>query len=203
MMNKSWLHCGLSVFLGFLCLLPGVAIAESITTVTWDNLIPKTVVLLPNAELTEREQAPAWGSRRATGKSGAKADQTELTPELMQELLPLVKTFDNRKVSLSGYMVPLDFEAARVRNFLLVPFVGACIHVPPPPPNQIVFVQGTRDFAVTDLWTPITVTGVFNRGIFTSDLAEAGYTIAAETVQEYKHPNPRSIDPSLHKRFWE
>ena len=45
------------------------------------------------------------------------------------------------QVRIPGYVLPLEFEGTRVREFLLVPYVGACIHVPAPPPNQMVFVR--------------------------------------------------------------
>ena len=57
------------------------------------------------------------------------------------------QSLDGKRVHIGGYVVPLDFEATTVKEFLLVPFVGACIHVPPPPANQIVYVkveQGLR-----------------------------------------------------------
>ena len=53
----------------------------------------------------------------------------------------LVSKLDGHVIKLPGYVLPLDFEGTLVRSFLLVPYVGACIHVPPPPPNQIVHVQ--------------------------------------------------------------
>ena len=47
---------------------------------------------------------------------------------------PVVAELNGKRVKIGGYVVPLDFDATKVTEFLLVPFVGACIHVPPPPP---------------------------------------------------------------------
>ena len=52
----------------------------------------------------------------------------------------VVDDLDGRYVLLPGYVVPLEFSDSRIIEFLLVPWVGACIHKPPPPANQIVHV---------------------------------------------------------------
>jgi hypothetical protein len=53
----------------------------------------------------------------------------------------IVEDLNGRIVRMPGYLLPLDVIGAKVTEFLLVPYIGACIHVPPPPPNQIVYVK--------------------------------------------------------------
>lgn len=62
-------------------------------------------------------------------------------------------------IRMPGYALPLEYEGAAIQEFLLVPYVGACIHVPPPPQNQMVFVKLAEPFIVTDLFTPVWITG--------------------------------------------
>jgi hypothetical protein len=71
----------------------------------------------------------------------------------------VVTELDGKRVRIGGYVVPLDFEAATIKEFLLVPFVGACIHVPPPPPNQIIYVKTAKGFDVAGSFDPVYVTG--------------------------------------------
>ena len=71
----------------------------------------------------------------------------------------VVDGLDGRLVQLPGYVLPLELGKKGVREFLLVPYIGACIHVPPPPTNQIVFVRSAQPFEVRDLYMPVTVTG--------------------------------------------
>ena len=71
----------------------------------------------------------------------------------------VVASLDGKRVQIGGYVVPLDFDATRVKEFLLVPFVGACIHVPPPPPNQIVYVKAEGGVDVKGTFDPVWVTG--------------------------------------------
>lgn len=66
----------------------------------------------------------------------------------------------NQTVQLSGYALPLQWtQAQRISAFLLVPYVGACIHVPPPPPNQMVYVQLQQAREAPGVFTPVTVVG--------------------------------------------
>ena len=57
-------------------------------------------------------------------------------PDLTQDQSALVSDYDGKRVRIPGYIVPIGFDGVGVKEFLLVPYVGACIHVPPPPPNQ-------------------------------------------------------------------
>lgn len=70
-----------------------------------------------------------------------------------------VEELDGKRVSLSGFVLPLEFEGKKVKEFLLVPWVGACIHTPPPPPNQIAMVVAETAFASKGMFEAVTVTG--------------------------------------------
>jgi uncharacterized protein len=98
----------------------------------------------------------------------------------------VVTEFDGKRVRIGGYVVPLDFEATNVKEFLLVPFVGACIHVPPPPPNQIIYVKSAKGFDVAGSFDPVYVTGILKVANQFTGLAETGYSIDAEKVETRK-----------------
>ncbi|AGK59077.1 hypothetical protein HYPDE_37028 [Hyphomicrobium denitrificans 1NES1] len=98
----------------------------------------------------------------------------------------VVPELDGQNVSIGGYVVPLDFDATTVKEFLLVPFVGACIHVPPPPANQIIYVKTDKGFEVGGQFDPVTVTGKINTTVAFTGLADAGYTITADSVEPRK-----------------
>lgn len=98
--------------------------------------------------------------------------------------VPVVAELNGRRVRIGGYVVPLDFDATKVTEFLLVPFVGACIHVPPPPANQIIYVKSAQGITLKGEFDPVYVTGtITTEGQFTG-LAETGYSIAAEAVED-------------------
>ncbi len=94
----------------------------------------------------------------------------------------VVAELNGKRVKIGGYVVPLDFESTTVKEFLLVPFVGACIHVPPPPANQIVYVKTDKGFEVGATFDPVTVTGTMKTETAFTGIADAGYSIDAESV---------------------
>ncbi len=63
-----------------------------------------------------------------------------------------------------------------------MPFVGACIHVPPPPANQIIYVKSDKGFEVTGAFDPVSVVGTMKTETAFTGLADAGYSIEAESV---------------------
>jgi hypothetical protein len=106
----------------------------------------------------------------------------------------VVKDIDQQEVRLPGYALPLDYSGSGVDEFLLVPYVGACIHVPPPPPNQIVFVRVKEAFKPEDLFTPVWVTGRITAKPVTKSLTlvdgeghiHTGYAMDGARIELYK-----------------
>ena len=94
--------------------------------------------------------------------------------------------FNGKQVRMPGFVVPVDFIGAEVREFLLVPYVGACIHVPPPPPNQVVFVTAREPVEVDGLFQAVWVTGTLNTLQMSTELAEIGYRLVADEVEPYE-----------------
>lgn len=96
---------------------------------------------------------------------------------------PVVNELNGQRVRIGGYVVPLDFDATTIKEFLLVPFVGACIHVPPPPPNQIIYVTAAEGFELKGQFDPVYVTGTLKTGPQYTGLAVTGYKLEAEKVE--------------------
>lgn len=114
--------------------------------------------------------------------------------ELMDKLAaihkssPVQPTLSGKLVKLPGYIVPLETDGKKSTEFLLVPYFGACIHVPPPPLNQTVYVK-TEDedgAELRKLFDIVWVTGIITVETQSTELAEAGYTIAALKVEPYE-----------------
>lgn len=98
----------------------------------------------------------------------------------------IVAELEGQTVSIGGYVVPLDLDATTVKEFLLVPFVGACIHVPPPPANQIIYVKADKGFEIGGAFDPVTVTGKIHTTAAFTGLADAGYTITPDSIEPIK-----------------
>lgn len=170
---------------------PVVAISEDAPrTLKWAELRPPKApaALSPNKSFSA-------GSAKVEGAPAA--DDTEPAPPpsaegkfmSMKKRQPggdkppaIVPELNGQRISIGGYIVPLDFESTTIKEFLLVPFVGACIHVPPPPANQIIFVTSATGIEITGQFDPVTVTGTIKTETAFTGLADAGYSLAAETV---------------------
>jgi uncharacterized protein len=98
----------------------------------------------------------------------------------------VVSELDGKTVRLPGFPVPFDFNAsAGVKEFLLVPYFGACIHTPPPPPNQVVYIHSETPITLKSLWDPIWVEGVLTTKKRESDIGDAAYTLTVRLVEPY------------------
>jgi uncharacterized protein len=95
------------------------------------------------------------------------------------------RQLNGKRISIPGFMVPLEDDAQEVTEFLLVPYAGACIHVPPPPPNQMVYVQLIQGKAKMSFTEPIVVTGTLKILNVKSPYGDVSYSLDGETLKPY------------------
>ena len=99
----------------------------------------------------------------------------------------VVDDLDGKKVRIPGYIVPLDFSAnAEHREFLLVPYFGACLHTPPPPPNQIIFVSAEPPAKIPDIYDPVWLEGSLTTGRFDTELGNSAYELSLSLLEPYE-----------------
>ena len=106
----------------------------------------------------------------------------------------MVDDLDGKEVRIPGYVLPTEFSGSKVVEFLLVPYVGACVHTPAPPVNQMVHVRLDEGFTSEGLFAPVWVTGRINTTMSTQTISfndgemdvEAGYRIEADIVAPYE-----------------
>lgn len=105
----------------------------------------------------------------------------------------VVDSFNNQHIKIPGYIVPLDFDKQNLTTrFFLVPFFGACIHVPPPPPNQIILVDYPQGIKVKSLYDVFSISGLLKTSLFQHQMATSAYVMKAAKVEAYE---PRSWAP--------
>ncbi|EBA06521.1 DUF3299 domain-containing protein [Sagittula stellata] len=148
--------------------LPHAARAEKAITLEWADLMPKGSTALPPSlqGLVEHDAA-------------SMASQQPMSTGIVTE-------YNGKTVELSGFVIPLDYEGAGITAFMLVPYVGACIHVPPPPANQLVLVTTEKPYENDGLYEPVTVTGMFGTASTKTQLAEVGYALSADRIVPYR-----------------
>ncbi|GAA0787203.1 DUF3299 domain-containing protein [Marinobacterium sediminicola] len=113
-----------------------------------------------------------------------------LYDELMQSLAsaPVVETMNGQMVSVPGFVVPLEGEGDKVDRFFLVPYFGACIHVPPPPSNQIIDVHYEPGTRIESLYDAVIVSGRLTTEVFSHEMGTAGYRLEAFRIAPYEIP---------------
>ena len=146
-----------------LMLVSGVVNASEVKEVYWEDLVP------PDFNELAPQQATDHNNKMA-----------QLQPDA-----PVVDIYNGERVKVPGFIVLLEGTAELTTEFLLVPFFGACIHVPPPPSNQIVHVKMNEGVPVENLYDAVWVEGIFSTTRYSSDLAAAGYSMQGEAVHPY------------------
>ncbi|MBQ0783184.1 MAG: DUF3299 domain-containing protein, partial [Amphritea sp.] len=113
----------------------------------------------------------------------------EIKLKAMMEALssaPVVQEMDGKMIRIPGFVVPLVEEGLKVTEFFLVPYFGACIHVPPPPSNQMLYVTFEPGTNVENLYDAIWITGKLSVDRVSNDLGAAGYKVEAFKIEPYE-----------------
>lgn len=146
----------------------------------WDDLLPDAERLAPPPP-PQRIQ-PLFDDE--SGPAAVQEGSSQVNSKL-----------DGLTVKLPGFVVPIRFtrlpgngDAGLVSEFLLVPYFGACIHMPPPPPNQIVHVKMAPPIKMQNMYEPVWVTGRLSTRSVNSELADAAYSIAGQKIEIYEEP---------------
>ncbi len=160
----------------FILVISPLAYSGEYKEVSWDDLMPKGWMPSAPQELEFFEDEAF--------DNGALGSQLEALPKT--EVAPVVQSLDEQKLKLPGYIIPIKYNAGSVSEFLLVPYVGACIHTPPPPENQIVYVSLKKPMATNDMWAPVWVSGVMKVKLSMTELATAGYHMTEAVTKAYE-----------------
>ena len=164
----------------FALLLCSTLVHAEPTELGWLELMPKEDQLALEAMPEISHDSPeAAGS---FGQQGGLKQELGL-PAVMYSKKTVAR-LDGKRIRLGGYPVPLESDAeGRTTLLFLVPYPGACIHVPPPPPNQIVLVRYPKGIALDDIYEPLWVDGTLHIEAVNNDLADAAYALDARSVR--------------------
>ncbi|MEL6324798.1 MAG: DUF3299 domain-containing protein [Pseudomonadota bacterium] len=160
----------LLVFLAF------PAFGEDAKTLTWDDL-------LPEGEAERLEQL--WAQDTFLLHDTPEGGYYDSTP-VQIGTFNVVKELAGQRVRIPGFVLPFEYsESGEISEFLLVPYFGACIHSPPPPPNQIVYVTAEAPMPLGKEWQPIWAIGTMRTTNHYNDLGDAAYTLEIDEWDVY------------------
>ena len=98
----------------------------------------------------------------------------------------IIEGMDGKYIEIPGYIVPVSFDDAQiVTSFFLVPYFGACLHMPPPPPNQIIYITIEDGFKLEDFYEPVIVSGKLSVSLFEDAIASSAYTMTMDKMRFY------------------
>jgi len=148
--------------------IPRTVFAAQAREIMWDDLLPPG---LPYSEIIGEGEIDEVND---TWNPIYDANATKLNEDL-----------NGAYIRMPGFIIPFDTSAAGVTNFMLVPYVGACLHVPPPPANQLVMVNAAKPWPSDSLWDPVWVTGTLQTQLQSTKLGQTGYSIFADEMEIY------------------
>jgi hypothetical protein len=152
--------------------------AEGYSELNWDALIPvdwRPDKLFEEYNVNElRDDDP-------------RAQELMVKLKQLWKEAPVVEELDGKRVKLPGFVVPLENDGEKIHLFLLVPYFGACIHVPPPPANQTVLVSTKKGKEFEGkLFDTVWVKGTLRVEAASSEVGDAGYSLQADVVEDYE-----------------
>lgn len=157
-------------------------------TLEWDDLMPADdldALLNPPEYLYDFEDGSA--DDEITSQL-ANAVNSAINDRYQQALVStrIVPEMDGRNIRLPGFVVPLEFDDEQtITEFFLVPYFGACIHSPPPPPNQIIYVRAPKGIQLEALYDPFWISGKISTKLVENYMATAAYSMEMQSYEDY------------------
>jgi hypothetical protein len=163
-------------------------VAPTYKTAEWTDLMPKSdldALLNPPEYLDNIED----GSFEDVISNQVFNALTSANDDSYQQAListNIIKEMVDQPIRIPGFIVPLEFDDKQnITQFFLVPYFGACIHMPPPPPNQMIFVSSSLGISLNNLYEPFWITGILKTAINENELGTAAYTMQITTIEPY------------------
>jgi hypothetical protein len=143
-------------------------------TIEWEELIPED-------ERRNFTAGPPPATHDYLSGEGGLAAQQPMNYTVNGKL-------EGKAIRIPGFIVPLELDAqGKVTEFFLVPYFGACIHVPPPPPNQMLYVTVAKGIQLDSMYAAYWVTGKLSTKTKQTRLGAAAYSMSASNLEEYKY----------------
>jgi hypothetical protein len=160
------------------------AAKNGVITLEWTDL-------LPDSDLQKMEALPEISHDGGEGGGSAinKFNNADPSMKAWADVMASANVrgeLNGKKVRLPGFIVPIEYDGEQnITAFFLVPYFGACIHVPPPPPNQIVYVSGAKNLKADLIYNPFWIEGTLTTDTMSHDLANSAYSLKVDNITEY------------------
>ncbi|MEC7284097.1 MAG: DUF3299 domain-containing protein [Pseudomonadota bacterium] len=154
------------------------------------------VALMPEDDLSALLNRPEFLNYIADGSAADSVDdfaskqlEDEQAQRYQQALVStrVIEAFDGKAIRIPGFIVPLEQnDEQKATAFFVVPYFGACLHMPPPPPNQILYVEYKEGIAVENLYDPYWFEGTVKIDNHESALGTSAYSLVLDSFALYE-----------------
>ena len=152
-----------------------------VTTLTWSDLLPTE----EKARLTQYQSAS--GSELVDQIVASISASSDNAYKAAMKSSNTVEALNGRAASIPGFIVPLDVtDDRKVRSFFLVPYYGACIHYPPPPPNQLIYISLPEGISHPQLMQAVMLRGIIRTGMFEDPAGTSAYLLDVVSIATYE-----------------
>ncbi|MDO6711706.1 MULTISPECIES: DUF3299 domain-containing protein [Aliiglaciecola] len=178
-------------FLSLILLLCTSAQAESnpiYDEIEWIELMPQSdldALLDPPDFLNEIKDGSELDSVQALSGMSEKSENVERFQQALTSTR-IIQSFDKKSIRIPGFIVPLSSDdQKRVVEFFIVPYFGACLHMPPPPPNQIIYGKFSKGIKLTQLDVAFWFEGVINIETNSNETGTSAYAMTLDNIEIY------------------
>ncbi len=155
--------------------------SAEVTELGWEDLIPDDFVQPENPLMSMTQEEI---DKLLDGSEESNAEMARLEQEFYYA--PVVDELDGQRIKIPAYITPLEFDGQdEVKEFLLVPYVGACLHTPPPPANQVLHAISPKMVKNPGMYEAVWAIGTIRTETVKSVLVESGYKLEVENVIPY------------------
>ena len=159
-------------------------------TIEWPDLMPPEVLAIllnPPEYIAEIEDGSAEDQISSQIKSGVKQSEEDAYQQALVST-DVNEALDGALIRIPGFVVPLEFdEEQTISQFFLVPYFGACLHMPPPPPNQIILVNAPKGIQMSALYDPFWIEGQLSTSFQENDMATSAYAMRLQRIEPYSN----------------
>lgn len=168
---------------------------KSFETIEWVQLIPaddleillnppEYLMNIPDGSFEDQISSSIQNAMIAQDGSNERYEQALMSTRVIPEM-------DGKDIKIPGFVVPVEVnEEQKITSFFLVPFFGACLHAPPPPPNQIIYIEATEGVEIVNLYDAVWVSGKLSAEMFEDQIATSAYTMQLDNFEYFYEPTP-------------
>ncbi|GAA6183101.1 DUF3299 domain-containing protein [Aliiglaciecola sp. NS0011-25] len=156
--------------------------------IEWIELMPQSdldALLDPPDFLNEIKDGSELDSVQALSGMSEKSENVERFQQALTSTR-IIQSFDKKSIRIPGFIVPLSSDdQKRVVEFFIVPYFGACLHMPPPPPNQIIYGKFSKGIKLTQLDVAFWFEGVINIETNSNETGTSAYAMTLDNIEIY------------------